>query len=656
MNKFKSTYSKIILISFFSVLFIIVPFANSIYTDDVYPEKITSDLAFYEVNTCSISLVEFITKNVNVIFQDHYKIVFNNYSSIRCFGRITGIDQINHKFYISIGTNVFINIFFQSFIWLSLISLFKKDRLLVLRRREALSIILSALLFTIYIFVESRYYAKNIYLFDLELVKSYQYLFVYLLFINFLIYCIFEPRKYIFAYLVPYLFIVTTIFSGLNFSLLSMLFLTYGILTILSNRNLIKFLIYISPIVLIWSYQALSLNYYLDPDKIRGFITNSYNFSSVLFTSFYFIIFLIGALELVKTVISKVNYYYLSLHSMLASSLIFILGYLASSNPAFNFFFYYFFGLPKYPTDNSNILTSNQWGEIVSWRGIYPSAESLGELAALSIILFFLFGYENKSINKSNIYIYTLVPLSLFTLYLSNNRTAFLMLVICFMLKLSKELKISYQKKFLYLFLLLTLIILTIGYSNILNVFNSFSTQLTDFAVKYSSDFEESSSVKYIEKINQSESRLPFWVVALSQFAFLINRSEIWAVFFARYNPDAFTLLFGSGPLNLSKHYSEVNIISYKLVSNAEMGFLLPHSSYLVGLIYFGLFGLTLIFTIWSYKILKLKKTNYNLYIVNLFLLINLIKSDSLLYIPSFIFFLLLIMDNQKYTSSRSYE
>ena len=54
------------------LLLLLVPFSISDYTDDISPEKITSDLAFYEINTCSISLVEFLLHNPNVIYQDHF--------------------------------------------------------------------------------------------------------------------------------------------------------------------------------------------------------------------------------------------------------------------------------------------------------------------------------------------------------------------------------------------------------------------------------------------------------------------------------------------------------------------------------------------------------------------------------------------------------
>ena len=117
------------LIKFLTIFFLlIVPFSISDYSDNVEPEKITSDLRFYEINTCSISLNEFLIKNPNVIYQDHYKIRFNNYSSARCFGQITGIDQLGYTFYISIGTNSLVNLLLQSSVWILLISLIKSKK------------------------------------------------------------------------------------------------------------------------------------------------------------------------------------------------------------------------------------------------------------------------------------------------------------------------------------------------------------------------------------------------------------------------------------------------------------------------------------------------------------------------------------------------
>ena len=63
-------------------------------TSDIKPEKITSDLRFYEINTCEISIIKFLIENPNVIYQDHYKVKFNDYSLMKCFGLITGLVSI----------------------------------------------------------------------------------------------------------------------------------------------------------------------------------------------------------------------------------------------------------------------------------------------------------------------------------------------------------------------------------------------------------------------------------------------------------------------------------------------------------------------------------------------------------------------------------
>ena len=147
-------YLKIIL--FFLIIFI--PFSFSDYRDNITPEKITSDLRFYEINTCSISLSEFLIHNPNVIYQDHYKIRYNNYSSLRCFGQITGVDQIDHTFYISIGTNTFVNIFLQSIFWLFLITLIPVEKFKNLKISNYISILLTSLLICLLIYSEQRFY------------------------------------------------------------------------------------------------------------------------------------------------------------------------------------------------------------------------------------------------------------------------------------------------------------------------------------------------------------------------------------------------------------------------------------------------------------------------------------------------------------------
>ena len=69
----------------FLILIIILPWTFYNADNNVSAEKITSDLSFYEINTCNVTLSNFLLNNTNTIYQNHYKFEANSYSSIRCF-------------------------------------------------------------------------------------------------------------------------------------------------------------------------------------------------------------------------------------------------------------------------------------------------------------------------------------------------------------------------------------------------------------------------------------------------------------------------------------------------------------------------------------------------------------------------------------------
>ena len=84
---------------------------------------------------------------------------------------------------------------------------------------------------------------------------------------------------------------------------------------------------------------------------------------------------------------------------------------------------------------------------------------------------------------------------------------------------------------------------------------------------------------------------LPNPVTVISAISVPINRSEKWGIFIAKYNPSLTELLFGYGPNQLSEYY-----LSHPTKINT--GLVLPHSSLLSFLIFFGLFGILFIFFI----------------------------------------------------------
>ena len=122
---------------------------------------------------------------------------------------------------------------------------------------------------------------------------------------------------------------------------------------------------------------------------------------------------------------------------------------------------------------------------------------------------------------------------------------------------------------------------------------------------------------------------LPDSVALVSQISVPINRSEKWGIFIAKYNPNFFEFIFGTGPLQLADYY-----LSHKTKFND--GLVLPHSSLLDLLIFFGIFGVFSLLIYSCYLIYSNKNNVVYIYLF-LFLLINYMKSDSILYLSSFI-------------------
>ena len=215
------------------------------------------------------------------------------------------------------------------------------------------------------------------------------------------------------------------------------------------------------------------------------------------------------------------------------------------------------------------------------------------------------------------------------------------MLVLCIVLKLIHNKKLNLTNKFLYF---LPVILILIYFIRLENIFYSleFSTnKLIQMSSNYGLDVEKSSSLIYLENLDSKNGLIRFLILSFSFISFLINRSELWGIFFARYNPSVSELVFGTGPFVLSNHYGEIDIFTKRVFTGSELGFLLPHSSLLLTLVFTGLTGI-LAFTVFLVNTLrKVRVLDYNLFLIGLFISANLIKSDSILYFPSLLIYLL---------------
>ena len=124
-------------------------------------------------------------------------------------------------------------------------------------------------------------------------------------------------------------------------------------------------------------------------------------------------------------------------------------------------------------------------------------------------------------------------------------------------------------------------------------------------------------------------------VAITSTLALFINRAEKWGIFFAKYDPIFSDFLFGYGPYNLVNYNFDNNIINDGLV--------LPHSSYLSYLVFFGIVGISFLFAFVFYILINYKKRNNLTYYLIIFQLVNYSKSDGLLYLSSIVLFLTLL-------------
>ena len=121
----------------------------------------------------------------------------------------------------------------------------------------------------------------------------------------------------------------------------------------------------------------------------------------------------------------------------------------------------------------------------------------------------------------------------------------------------------------------------------------------------------------------------------------------MWGLFIVRYNPNFLELILGTGPMSFGKYFGEIKV-------DGINSLLLPHSSIFSYLIFIGLLGLLFIFGLIIYSIKKNKeKFKYISYLLFIYILFNIIKSDSLLY-PRYYFYFHLVfifikIDNSNY-------
>ena len=635
------------------VILLIAPWFNSSSDQiDYIPELRQEANPFYEINPCKISLFEFFNANRESLYQDHYFFRPNNKSSISCFGKITGIavqqNNLQTQFVISVGTNSLINLLLQGSIWLLLLGFVKKSvqKLNLENYFHNIAILVVSYLLTFSIYAQQRFYDESFYLLDLNKNSSYILLFLIFLLLTKNLVEVYVDRSNQLVNMLPFIFFIAGIFSGYNIVLFSIIFMYSGICSLIERQYNNKFLIIYLSLSFWWLINSNG-SFYFNPGKFRGFTNSVYEFNSNLFWIVFFLLLILGIFRELK---NNVQYFELSQFTKnfsYSSSIILLTGLISSNFPSLNFFSSYYLGLQRNVVELTNPFAFDEFGVKISWRGISPSSETIGEFFGLCLLINLFDIFQKSKLEKFN---YLGIIFSGIGLYFSDNRTSivivFFVIVSLFIQSIKPKLfeKVSFQRK---LFLFISLLGLLYFFS-LSDTYSFYSESLISKSrvIQYDSIF----SSYLILLINSFEQKDLLYSIFgfFSAIGYLLNRSEMWGIFFARFNPTINELLVGSGPLTLGQLYGEIKIDDLTT-------FLLPHSSFLSFIVYFGLIPVTYLI----YKLFKLfreNKENFMFLSTSIFIFLNVFKNDSLNYFSSFLlyFFILFIFNKESFSIKKS--
>ena len=658
MSKYKAL--NILLI----VLALTIPFSIHDRSDDVEAVELTdSTVGYYQSTTCKISLLEFYINNFS---NNNIEIYINNndYADLKCFGKITGVDKVNKTFFVSIGTNTSLNLILQSIFWTFILLLIPKSN--TNKVKSVSFLYLLPLVFSLQILSESRFYSRTNIHHNIELTTSNLYLLSNILFFFTLIFFIYEilnSRVENIINYFPFIFLLVGTYTGMNLNFYIIVGSIFGILNIYKFRKLQIYDLVYFLFSIFWITNVNENDYFFDTDKLRGFTNSSYLVSSQIYWIILTYLLIKGTIYFAKESKSYFQIEKFLNNLLISSSLVVFFGIIGSNSPLFNFLNFYFFGQNKRGMKTIESIAGN------TWRGFSSSAESIGEFYGL-VIFTTLFCLINKKITLNRRIVLLLIP-SIYGLLRSNNFAAFLSLIVitvCFIGLRSGFFKTN--KKQIIIFIFVLFVVLSYIYG-ITSDYKYVSTELIYEATlhqKFYFDPDQYASYLVIEEkmierdlytiLNDERNEnvasstyenlvrlfvpdrinLPFvpnLVAIVSIISLLINRTEMWGIFIAKHNPTIPESFFGIGPQQLNsylyKHDVRLDVPDYKIDS-----LFLPHSSLLDIYIYSGIIGLFLLLFLITKSFLNSNENQY-FQLSSIYLLINYLKSDSLLYINGFL-------------------
>ena len=114
------------------------------------------------------------------------------------------------------------------------------------------------------------------------------------------------------------------------------------------------------------------------------------------------------------------------------------------------------------------------------------------------------------------------------------------------------------------------------------------------------------------------------------------NKPKLDSEYFVKkngYNPNFIESVFGNGPYQLNNYLFNLKL-RLDVPEEKLNSLFLPHSSALDILVFFGILGI-IFFIAWNIYFMTLSTNNSGINLLLLFLLLNIVKSDSILYLNS---------------------
>tara|TARA_Y100000389_G_scaffold203451_1_gene251899 strand:+ start:2071 stop:3666 length:1596 start_codon:yes stop_codon:yes gene_type:complete len=465
------------------------------------------------------------------------------------------------------------------------------------------------------------------------------------------------PRVSSILNFLPFIFLLQGTYNTLNMNFFLIVFSFFGLLSFFEGNIPKKSIALFSFFLLLWIYNLQENNLLFDVDKIKGFTGTSYNLYSIIFWAILFFLTLFGMFFILDSSKNSFDFKLFTKNALITGSLLIALGIFSAVNPINNYLSYFFLGLNKKPSQSLDSVGQN------AWRGLSPSAEAVGEYFGFILLLVvLLIFFQDYFPTKFEMF---LILFNCYGLYKSNNFSSVLTLiglsVLAFVFKNIRNNKIRLISIFSLIIILVSsylVIFNTSSYTQASNKLlqeallvsevdylegNNFGQTTVDLyqygeLLENVQTKEKISSTLYFftKQFNDSTLKnIPNFTSVLSVVSVPINRTEKWGIFISKYNPNLMQLLFGYGPSQLADYY-----LGFETKLNT--GLVLPHSSLLTYLIFFGIFGTLLLASCVLINLNRVK--NYNLYLfLCLFFIVNLLKSDSLLYVSTFLMFIFIL-------------